>query len=560
MTTVWIVTTGNSDVQLTSVTEKWDDLCKAKKAELKPCLDDFRDKKGISKQKTGLYTVVARLLGVIFSDKIDDYWSYFKFPLLDGFCSELDKDEKNKPDRIIILLTDQAAIFEDRNDPDSPYWKDTCTLQPIFEKYFKDKYKDKYDVIVEPFLLQPEGKTGLDDWNATLRLVQAKFAELGIGKDDDVIVSHQAGTPAISSAVQFASLSKFGDKVSFLTSNEHTKAASLNPSSSYFESMQIQEAQKFLKNHDYVSVLSILEEKLERLKKNNLDQADKILKLLEVAKSWNLSKFDEFEIKMRDLPLQDLQDLAVARFGESWAWWIAYEEAYLGIIRRKQGNIVEAFFHSFRAFEGIFAQWGENTLDGYLDSRKGKSAILKPSVLEYLEHYFNQHFSLSAKKQSNDIKNLKTDIENSQPATDSSNDETKVKQEIKEVELNFATLCKLYKLIRSEYRSQFKELGLILDTDGISSQRNLIFHQVKGIQESKLIKIWSQKNVDISQDEDHPNATEQQIQDWEDKILRFLNFIADEKDFKTWSEASLMARVHEELVEEIGAIANKSNT
>ncbi|MEI6428767.1 MAG: hypothetical protein WCO45_10340 [Pseudanabaena sp. ELA607] len=546
MATVWIVTTGNSDARL--LTNKDFLVLKdtsAKRDLLGSCYTKF---KPIKNDKDD-WSLSGRVMGIVYGDAISEHRSKLEFPLLEGFCTKL-KEEEKEPDRIIILLTDQEAIFEDRNDPDSPYWKDTCTLQPIFEKYFKEKY----DASVEPVLLQPEDKTGLDDWNATLRLVQAKFAELGINKDDDVIVSHQAGTPAISSAVQFASLSRFGDKVSFLTSNERTKVASLNPSSSYFESMQIQEARKFLKNFDYVSTASVLKGKLERLKEQNPDQADKIIKLLEVAKLWNLSKFDEFETAMRDLPVQNLQDIAVSRFDDSWNWWIAYEEAYLGIIRRNQENIVEAFFHSFRAFEGIFAEWGKNTFDGYLDSRKGKSAILKPSVLEYLEPYFNQHFSLSAKKQSNDIKNLKTDIENSQPATDSSNDETKVKQEIREVELNFATLCKLYKLIRSEYRSKFKELGLVLDTDGISSQRNLIFHQVEGIQESKLIKIWSQKNVDISQDEDHPNATEHQIQDWEDKILRFLNFIADEKDFKTWEEASLMARVHKELEAEIGRL------
>ena len=48
-------------------------------------------------------------------------------------------------------------------------------------------------------------------------------------------------------------------------------------------------------------------------------------------------------------------------------WWIAYEEVYLAVIRRNQGNIVEAFFHSFRAFEGIFAAWGGQYLDGHIE-------------------------------------------------------------------------------------------------------------------------------------------------------------------------------------------------
>ena len=113
---------------------------------------------------------------------------------------------------------------------------------------------------------KPEaGQIGLDDWNVTLKLVQDKFSGLGIKQDDLVIVSHQAGTPAISSAVQFASLSMFGNKVRFLTSNERTGVASLDPSSSYFESMQIQEAQKLLKSYDYVGVENVLGNMLKEI-------------------------------------------------------------------------------------------------------------------------------------------------------------------------------------------------------------------------------------------------------------------------------------------------------
>ena len=547
MAIVWIVTTGNSDIQLTSIPDKWLDLCKEKKSDLKPCLDEFRSKEGIIKQKTGLYTVVARLLGVIFSDKIDEYWNYFKFPLLDGFCKKIN-EKKIKPDRIIVLLTDQEAIFDisDRSDRDSPYWKDTCTLEPIFEHYFKDKY----DVKIESVLLQPEkDQVGLDDWNATLTLVQKKFTSLGVDKNDEVIVSHQAGTPAISSAVQFASLSRFGNKVSFLTSNERTGKASLDPSSSYFELMQIEQAKKFLNNYDYVSVFSVLEDKLERLKEKNPDQTDKIIKLLEVAKLWNLSKFDEFETSIKKLSVDNLLDIEIERFSD-WGWWIAYEEAYLAIVRRQQGNIVEAFFHSFRAFEGILAAWGKKEFDGHIDdSKKDKVSILKPSVVEYLQPYFDKHFSLPNKKQSKDIQDLKICMDNTR-FIELENEEATNKQKVEKVELNFMTLCKLYRLIHPEYKASFRGLGQVLHTDGISTKRNFIFHQVQGMKESLLMEFWK---VDISQ------LVEKQIEDWEEKLRRFLNFIADEKDFKTWEEASLMARVHKELVKEIEAISTIAN-
>ena len=525
MAVVWIVTTGNSDIQLTSIPEKWDKLCKEKKAVLKPCLDNFRDKEGISKQKTGLYTVVARLLGVIFSDKIDEYWNYFKFPLLDGFCKKIN-EKSIKPDRIIILLTDQDAIFDidKRSNHDSPYWKDTCTLEPILEHYFKDKY----DVKIESVVLQPEkDQIGLDDWNATLMLVQEKFASLGINQSDTIIVSHQAGTPAISSAVQFASLSNFGDMVSFLTSNERTREASLDSSSSYFESMQIQEAKKFLNNYDYVSVYSVLENKLKRLQSKNPDQADNILKLLEVAKLWNLSKFGEFKEAMKNLPVENLRDIATARFSDSWNWWIAYEEAYLGIICRNQGNIVEAFFHSFRAFEGVFAEWGNKIFKGdeNIVIHKDIPCLTKDILEDDCQKYLA----------SSDLRSLREEL---------------AKEGILKLEL--MTLCKIFKKNRSDYKpAKCPDITIFWDNNdkegriSVASRRNFIFHQVQGMEEAQLMEFW---RVDTLKE------VEQQIQDWENKILRFLNFIADEKDFKTWEEASLMARVHVELVKEIREI------
>ncbi|WP_286392375.1 hypothetical protein [Pseudanabaena mucicola] len=525
MSRIWIVTTGNSDIQLTSIPEKWDNLCKEKKSDLKPCLDDFRSKEGINKQKSGLYTVVARLLGVIFFDKIDDYRNYFEFPLLDGFCKKINENSI-KPDRIIVLLTDQEAIFlpnhenilYNRSDSDSPYWKDTCTLEPIFEDYFQDKYGIK----IEPVYLKPEaGQIGLDDWNVTLKLVQDKFSGLGIKQDDQVIVSHQAGTPAISSAVQFASLSNFGDRVRFLTSNERTKVASLDPSSSYFESMQIEQAKKFLNNYDYVSVFTVLKSKLERLK--NADQADRILKLLEVAKFWNLSKFDEFRQAMENLSTPSLRDVAISRFSESWSWWIAYEEAYLGIIRRNQGNIVEAFFHTFRAFEGIFAEWGNHFFNGNE----------------------NEYVDLSK-----DIPYLKADVLNDPKNYLSGSDLKKLRDKIQEnggIDLELSTLCKIFKEKRKNYKQKCTDIITFWDNDKekrISARRNFIFHQVQGITEERLLFFWLVNSVS----------------EWEGKILRFLNFIADEKEFKMWEEASLMAQVHEELVKEIGAIANIPNS
>jgi len=515
MAVVWIVTTGNSDVKLTTK-ENWVHLLGKKRAQLVGCYSDFWHLG--ENNNDNLLTSPARVLGIVYGDAIATHFHVLKFPLLDGFCKKLDEKDK-KPDRIIILLTDQENIFEmdDRSDPDSPYWKDTCTLQPILEHYFRSKYD--VNVSVKSVLLSPKvSEIGLDNWNATLSLVQNTLANLTINEDDFVIVSHQAGTPAISSAVQFASLSSFGGKVSFLTSNERTGVASLDPSSSYFESMQIQEAQKLLQNYNYVGVESVLKERLEV----DDHEAKNILALLEVAKLWNLSKFDDdFKEKMKNLDIEDLKESATSRFNESWAWWIAYEEAYLALVRREQGNIVEAFFHSFRAFEGIFAEWGNKIFKGEIKVPEDPKDIpyLKKDVLES-----------DCKKYlaGSDLKCLR--------------DELSARDILK---LELMTLCKIFKKNRSDYRAECPDITMFWDNNRekcISASRNFIFHQVQGIDEKQLLNFWQ-----INSDQINSN----QIKDWEDRILRILDFIADKRKSKNWSEASLMARVHQELVKAI---------
>ena len=250
-------------------------------------------------------------------------------------------------------------------------------------------------------------------------------------------ISHQAGTPAISSAVQFVSLYKFGGKfkVSFLSSNERSEEVNLKEYSSYFQSMQMQEAKKLLENYNYVGVESVLG---ERLKADDRDVAKSILALLEVAKLWNLSKFDDdFKEKMKNLDIEDLKESATSRFNESWAWWIAYEEAYLAVVRRKQGNIVEAFFHSFRAFEGIFAEWGKKEFRDHMDSRQNKVPYLQRSVLVYLEDYFSSEYA----KKSCDLKKLKKAIEDSDKPYEILTPDGTDRRKFDKVEMNFANLC-----------------------------------------------------------------------------------------------------------------------
>lgn len=237
--TIWIVTTGNSDVQL-NTDANWKNLWR-----------NVRDKfnnltfEPVKNEEEERFTVPARVMGIVYGNQPD---TDLDFPLLDTF-SKLLHDKNVKPDKIIFILTDQENLFSSTNRrKNSPYWQDTYTLKPIFERYFKHKQKFPYTKVIEKTLQPKSGEKGLDNWNQVLTMVGNILSDPDVEfkKGEDIYVSHQAGTPAISSAVQFMSLSRFGKNVKFLVSNEYSKSADIVESSTYLRGIQIQQVKALI--------------------------------------------------------------------------------------------------------------------------------------------------------------------------------------------------------------------------------------------------------------------------------------------------------------------------
>ncbi|HEY9700076.1 MAG TPA: hypothetical protein V6D10_22665 [Trichocoleus sp.] len=505
---VWLVTTGSSDVQVTS-NEDWNDWWQ----EIKKSLYRLRFEPTKAIDDDGEpYRLPARVLGIIHDRVPERVQPYLTFPLLQNFTREL-KDKEVQIDQIIVLASDQTDIFPEleREAKRCPYWQDTSQLYPILENYFHVQFPM---AVVKPLVLKPtsSGK-GLDDWDAVLELVQQAIGNLEFEtRPQAVYVSHQAGTPAISSAVQFSSLAKFGDRVRFLVSSEQsTRSSEVLPSSSYLKGIRKQEATALLGRPDYPGVQAIVEPYLK-------DDDTKVL--LNAAIQWNSAKFDEFVNELQKLSDQKLAKEVKER-SQHW-WWIAYEEVYLAINRRDQGNIVEAFFHSFRAFEGAFAAWGQKEFIGHIEILKGIPS-LRSSVLKSPKDYFSK----SKCKKSSDLEKLRIKLE----AEDS-------------IELNLANLCKIFRSCRSEYKQECEDLKIFWDSDkekNVSEKRNFIVHQVQGMSESDLQSFWGVE----SQEE------------LEARLQKFLNFIVKEdfpEGFEFLETSSLMAKVHEELVSAIASL------
>jgi hypothetical protein len=235
----WLLTIGNRDVQLRVDRLRIDLVRAARDRHLE--LDKLTPKPARYGDENR-YTLEARVLGLIY-EPVPEH-SDLAFPLLDAFTTYLEL--VGPPERVILVLTDQSQIFSEsaRTSQYSPYWQDTCTLEPLLRYYFRQRWQFEVE---PPVVLSPENR-GIDHWDGTLALVEAAFQKLDLGGAGTVYVSHQAGTPALSSAVQFSSLSRFDERVRFLALNrfDNRDPVECIESSRYLKGIRTQEARRLV--------------------------------------------------------------------------------------------------------------------------------------------------------------------------------------------------------------------------------------------------------------------------------------------------------------------------
>jgi HEPN domain-containing protein len=496
---VWLVTTGSSDVQLTS-NEDWSDWWQ----EIKKSLYRLRFEPTRAIDDDGEpYHLPARVLSIAYDQLPSRVQPYLSFPLLQNFTQKL-KAKEVQLDQIIVLLSDQDNIFPEsgRETKRCPYWQDTCQLYPILENYFHVQFPN---AIVKPLLLKPQPtQKGLDDWDAVLKLAQQAVGSLKFETEPRAIyVSHQAGTPAISSAVQFCSLAKFGDRVKFLVSNEQdANLTNFVESSAYLRGIEIQQAKKLLQRYDYSGMKEVLQHQIDEANqpKDQPKPEDETLKrigcLLDISIQWNFAKFEDFAKQLVDYSQdQHLTEQAKAYLEDAtqYWWWEAYEAAYLGVVRLEQGNTVEAMFHSFRAVEGLLKKW--------LYKRSGlRVEDSKAQLLKEVE-YTNKR---GEKK--------KTRLANAYGQG-----------------LYFALTS-----VKSTDKNQYVDIWTF--GNFVFDRRNELFHQLGGLQDKDAVFAeWKSPDEQLLDE-----------QGWKDRVKNCLNFVSDQK-FESIKDASLMVEVHKEL-------------
>jgi hypothetical protein len=485
---VWLVTLGSSDVQLRDA-GAWSDWYQEIKRSIYTSARHRFEPSRTDESDGVPYRTASRVLGVAYEEIGEELWEQLAFPLLESFCGQL---QSIAIDRIIVLTSDQSSIFDgdDRESYRCPYWQDTCLLYPIVSRYLQSLLPAAE--ISELVLVPGSLEAGLDDWDAVLKLVRREIGGLNI-EPEKVYVSHQAGTPAISSAVQFSSLARFGDRVEFLVSSEYRPDRTrVLEGSEYLGALRLQEAKALLDRYDYSGVERLLGRYLDPQK----PEEKRMKVLLEAAIEWNHAEFYKFRNKLK-------KGGAIAE--DAFPWWrLGYESAYLAWVRLQQENTVEALFHSFRGLEGTVLAWAKHTFSDHIQQDPKFGAQLKDSIVRVLPEY---RAALS------------------KPNRDKFD-------QYRNVGLYGDPLYELLKQAKPEWVSHSRIQ--IVWTDA-KDQRNSAFHRIEGLQKEEVFQAWK---------------TENEI-DWELCVLSCLNFVTGQS-FGSLREGSLMAKVHGELK---GAIA-----
>lgn len=438
--TTWIITTGNSDIQL-NTDANWTRGQKffttaREKEPLCHCQGTGQDFIEPKKEKnTNFFPVAARVLGLVYQDH-EHCYSDLVFPLLDVLIKEF--QDKKSPDRVYIILTDQEELFKtsDIKNSSCPFWQDTCTLEPLFEWYFQTKLKLKPDFIT----LQPSDKDrGLDHWDQVLTLVTKKLTK--IQQDDVFYISHQASTPAISSAVQFVSIGYFSN-VKFLIVNRYYQENQIItiheiiPSSSYWKQLQIQKAKKLITDGFPGSALALLKE----VGYNNSEKIKELESYIDLFNMKTIDTGDEFD------PTQAIKRV------------------------RKTLDLIEYFLKQ------------ENYLQAIILLSAAQETFLKASISLYLQKHIPGGF-----KEWNE-KGLSLNLK-----------ETKIQEVIKQLKLDkgdnhkFQNSHKLFPLLKEFTKTVDNDYWQLLIWSSTEKRehefdrRNQLMHNLRGVKKEEMI-------------------------------------------------------------------------
>ncbi|MBF2055652.1 MAG: hypothetical protein IGQ45_00225 [Cyanobacterium sp. T60_A2020_053] len=413
-----------------------------------------------------------------------DNWQDYQDKVKPIIIGKLIDDYRDKIKTVYLIVTNQEGVALPRYCE-----KDTIYSGEIIKKYLQKNYDFEVKVLSQgqkdenPANFEQMFKWWQSFWSAV---------DPNNKKNVDLLLCLKGGVNQSSEAARITAITRFEENVTFFDFEENI-ADNLrgNPSPytapfkgvNYLWSRKQGEALSLLERHDYQGVNSILEPYYQD--SNNKD-IRKLKLYLSKAIKWNITDFDTFISGLQQIP------------NNNW-WWRGYESAYLGFVRFKQGNNIEAFFHTFRAIEGLMSELITVRYRDYIIAKKGDAPYLSSKICD-----------------------------KNSPFPEFKNQRGLFNQDGR-VYLYGGGLYSLVKIVLPHIENEQNWQRF----EHIKEWRNRIFHRLIHLEKGHLFNVcWEVKNE----------------QEWINKVMYYLNYLSGQS-FETLEDASLMGKYHSQITE-----------
>lgn len=415
-------------------------------------------------------------------DNIEKYVDRIQPPIIGKMFIE----QASNIEKVYLIATDQEKNVTQRE-------KDTLYSAELIKQWLMHKFSHLHNNNVHIILLGQDGTNPsiFEDMFNWWRKIWKNT--ITVNKNQSVWVCLKGGVGQTSEAARISGLSFYGDRIQFFEFKENTRANRNGiPSdysgpflgTNYLWDRTQKQALKLLESYDYTEAYDLLEPYFQQPSANFGTIPD----LLKAGKLWNQGQFEGFLSLARNYTQISSVEGRL---------WMAYEQAYLGVIRLKQMNTTEAMLNSYRAIEGLLYWWAADSFPDHVQERKNQYPLIKDSI-SHLQKYRS-------------LKRYFTGIETT----------TEVKGWLLEDLLNLA-------IPETKNSIDFQSFWT-----SAKKARNNFSHRLGGLAEQDVFIAWG---------EDITNS-----QQWQKRILNCINLVTG-KSFNTLYKASLFAQMHTEVI------------
>jgi hypothetical protein len=438
----------------------------------------------------GLHNISFRDLTKYLLDKITIYQERISPVIIGKLLSEKATDIE----KVYLIATDQKLEVRERE-------KDTLYAAELIKAWIVNQFAH---ISVEIIHLGQDGTNPSNFEQMFYWWRQSWREKITIKPEQPIWLCLKGGVGQASEASRISGLSFYGDRIQFFEFKQNTKANQAGiPSdysgpflgNNYLWDRTQQQALKLLKGYDYAEVYDLLKPYFQQ----SPASFGAVPNLLKAGILWNQRQFGKFlSLAKSSMTIPAIHD----------KFWIAYEQAYLGVVRLQQQNTTEAMLHSHRAIEGVLYLWAVKSFPNDIIEEPNQSLLIKDSILQKypaLSTYFNQS-EQQISKISLYGKSLRYLVTAAIPGTLNSNDFHAFWHPAREM-------------------------------------RNHLSHRLEGLSEKELFAAWGEDVTNLEQ--------------WQARVLNCLNLVTGQS-FKTLAEASIFHKLHNQVLQAIAQIKMNS--